>query len=344
MDQDNQKKGDLRDFAKKVWVAAGIIALATIVIFIIKGAFNVLLMILAGSLIAVYFHGLGDVIERNTQMKRWVCMLISVAGTFAILGVLLWFMGSKIQAQMVELNKELPAIVMEAEERLSHTDIGRKVLVYLSGDNTQKLVNSFQQLFRTSFGVIGDAYIILFIGMFFTMNPGIYLNGIIKLVPPGGKEDAQRVITRLSTVLKGWLKGMLAAMLIVGILSFIGLTVAGVRLSLALALIAGIMNFIPNFGPLIAMLPAAMMGLLDGTNIALIVVALYLLIQLIESNFITPMLLNRMINIPPAMIIISQVVMGAVSGGLGIILATPVLAVTIVLVDELYVRKQGTAA
>lgn len=108
----------------------------------------------------------------------------------------------------------------------------------------------------------------------------------------------------------------------------------------ALAIIAGILNFIPNFGPIIAMIPAVLIGLTQGINTALIVAGLYILIQMVESNLITPMVQKRLVNIPPALIIIGQLIIGSVTGYLGIILATPVVLIIMVIVNELYVKKQ----
>ena len=95
-------------YTEKVWYTVGIVAVVAIVILIARVAFGVLLLALAGCLISVYFHGLGDVIQRKTRWRRGICMLISIAGSFIILGFLLWFMGSKIQAQVSELSDTLP--------------------------------------------------------------------------------------------------------------------------------------------------------------------------------------------------------------------------------------------
>src|SRR5476651_2470207 len=90
-------------YVTKVWQTVAIIALFVVVILIIHVAFNVLLMALAGALIAVYFHGLGDIIQRRTRLQRKWAMLISIVTSFLILGVLLWFMGTKIEVQIAQL-------------------------------------------------------------------------------------------------------------------------------------------------------------------------------------------------------------------------------------------------
>ncbi|RVU01510.1 AI-2E family transporter [Mucilaginibacter limnophilus] len=334
------KTDDELSFAHKVWIVVGILALSVCLILILRVAFNVLLMVFAGTLIAVFFNGLGDLIQRLTKWRRRWCMLVAVPGTFLLMGLLFWFMGNTIQAQVQALKGDFPKMIAAAQTKLSQTEWGSKALENIQGYDTSKLMSTAQSFFSTSFGVIGDLYIILFLGIFFTVSPSLYKNGIIKLVPPGGKEMAKGVINRLSLVLKGWLKGMLLAMCLIATLSFIGLSILGIPMALTLALLAGLLNFIPNFGPLMAMIPAVLLGLVDSTNTAIIVAVMYILIQILESNIITPMVQKRMIDLPPALTIISQVLMGTLSGVLGILLATPILATVIVLVDELYVKRQ----
>lgn len=331
-------------FSHKVWIVTGILTLSVIVIFVLKAAFSVLLIVLAACLIAVFFHGLGDMIERFTKLNHRVSVFIGVLITIAFLSGIFWFMGSTIQAQIAELNSDLPEMIDKAKASLSHSTVGKKILESIEGFDDSKIMSTAKGVFNTSFGVLGDLYIIIFLGIFFTVDPSIYKEGIIKLTPVSGKKDARIVMDRISAVLKGWLKGMLLAMFLIGILTVIALTIYKVPLALTLAILAGIMNFIPNFGPLIAMIPAVLIGFTISVNMAIIIAITYLVIQTIESNVITPMIQKKMINLPPALTILSQVLMGTVSGFLGILLATPLLAIIIVLVDELYVKKQKIIA
>lgn len=338
--QDPNTNKDLSIFTRKVWITMGIIALLVILIFILKAAFNVLLMVFAGSLMAIYFHGLANLLARKTKLQHRWSLLIGILTTLLSVSLLFWFLGAKISMQVGELAQDIPEILKDVRGRMQNTEVGRKLLYYFSDGNSEKMMSSFQEIFRTSFGVVGDIYIILFIGIFFTANPTLYREGIIKLIPPRGKDHARAVIKRLDFTLKGWLKGMLIAMLFIAVLTFVGLSIIGVPMSLALAFLAGLLNFIPNFGPLIAMIPAVLIGFTESANTALVIALLYIGIQGVESNIVTPMIQNMMIKIPPALIIISQVLFGTLTGGLGVLLATPLLVVIIVLVDELYVKRQ----
>ncbi len=326
-------------YIQKVWQTVAIVALLVVVILIARVAFNVLLMILAGSLIAAYFHGLGDLIERKTKLNRRISMIFSVAGSFIILGILLWFMGTKIQNQVSLLSDSLPGTIQTVKIKLDETSIGKKVLVYLSSDNSDKIFTTAQKFFSTSFGVLGNLYVILLLAIFFTSNPSIYKDGILMLVPKNNKPMAKNAMDRISMVLKGWLKGTMLSMLLITILIAAGLSIMGIPGVLVLSLLTGMLKLIPNFGSTAAMVPGVLLALTVSTDTAIIVALIYIVSQTVVSNIVTPLIQKRMINLPPALTIISQVIMGTLSGVLGIILAVPLLAIIIILVDELYVKK-----
>ncbi|MCO5935373.1 AI-2E family transporter [Mucilaginibacter sp. RB4R14] len=331
-------------YIEKVWHTVAIVALLVVSILIARVAFNVLLMILAGSLISVYFHGLGDLIERKTKWSRKVSMTISVAGTFLILGGLLWIMGTTIQGQIATLSESLPETINNLKAKLGQGPIGAKILQYFGSDNTDKVFATAQSFFNTSFGILGNIYIIIFLGIFFSTHPSLYKNGIIKLFPEQNKPMAKKVIDRTSQALKGWLKGMMLSMVLIFILISTGLSIIGIPVALVLALLTGLLKLIPNFGSLAAMIPGVLLALTKDLNTAIIVALLYIVSQTIVSNIVTPLIQKKMINIPPALTIISQVLMGVLSGVLGIILAVPLLSIIIILVDEIYIKKINNEA
>ncbi|ASU35561.1 AI-2E family transporter [Mucilaginibacter xinganensis] len=326
-------------YTEKVWYTVGIVAIVAVLILIARVAFGVLLMALAGCLISIYFHGLGDVIERKTKWKRLPCMIISIAGSFIILGFLLWFMGSKIQIQISQLSDTLPLSIGKLKLSLDETPLGRKVLEATSGGSSEKLFATASQFFSTSFGVLGNMYIILFLGIFFTASPSLYKDGLVLLVPPDHKELARRIINRTSLTIKGWLKGTMFSMILLIVLMPIGLSIMGVPLALVLGLLAGILVIVPNFGSLIAMIPGVLLAFTISTNTAIIVALIYIGVQTLVQNIIAPIIQKKMINMPPALTIVGQLIMGVLGGAMGIIMAVPALAIMMILVDEIYVKK-----
>jgi predicted PurR-regulated permease PerM len=195
-------------------------------------------------------------------------------------------------------------------------------------------------LFRTTFGVLGDLYVVIFLGIFFISSPKIYIDGFLKLIPKPGKRKASNVLDSLGYTLTKWLKGKILSMTVVFGLTAIGLLIMDVPLWLVLSLLAGLLSFVPNFGPLIAIIPAVLIGFMESGTTALLILGLYMLVQVLESNLITPKIQKKLINMPPALIITAQLFMGLLSGGWGLVLATPMVAILIVLLDKLYIDNQ----
>lgn len=327
------------NYTEKVWHTVAIVAFVAVLILIARVAFSVVLLSLAGCLIAVYFHGLGDLIQRRTKWSRRICMVVSITGSFIILGVLLWFMGSKVQAQIATLSDSLPNTYHNAKAQLAETPIGRKVLEGLSSGDSDKFFTTAQQFFSTSFGVLGNLYIILFLGIFFTASPSLYKDGLILLVPKSKKPVAKTIINRTSLSLKGWLKGTMISMVLITILLPIGLSIMGVPVALVLGLLTAILVIVPNFGSFAAMIPGVLLALTISPGTAVIVALIYIVVQTLVSNIIAPIVQKKIINLPPALTIIAQLVMAALAGVMGIIMAIPLLAIVMILVDELYVKE-----
>lgn len=326
------------NFTKKVWITVGIAALVTTLFLIITISLNVLLIVFAGILLAVYFRGLANLICRKTKWKESVCIGLSFGLTFIIIGGIGYLFGAKIQQQVSELMETLPEMISKTKQTLESNKVGSEVLDALSSKGNMEKVQKFGgSFFQSTFGIFGDVYATLFIGIFMALSPNTYIDGVIKLVPARGQAKAAQVFEKLGEQLRKWLKGQMIAMFVVFVMTAVGLVIIGVPLWLVLALFAGLISFIPNFGPLIALIPATLVGLLESPQTALLIVGLYVVIQFIESNFITTTIQKKMINMPPALILISQLIMGSISGGWGLVLATPLTVVVMVLLQELYI-------
>jgi len=327
-------------YQKKVWIKAGIYALIVLLILLLKATFSVFLLILAGALIAIFFLGLSGLLCRKTKWKQGICLAIAVFGTLLLASGLFWLMGAKIQTQVEQLHNTLPATIENAKSQLSKNSIGKMIVEKVNSPQTIKKAQALAStFFKTTFGVFGDIYVVLFLGIFFTVSPDVYKKGMVQLIPKKGQPKGEDIINKLGANLKKWLKGKFFAMLVVFILTSIGLLILGIPLWLVLGLIAGLLNFIPNFGPLIAMIPAVLVALMQGPTTAALVAGLYIVIQIVESNFITPMVQQKLISIPPALIIAAQLLISPLTGGWGLVLATPLMLIIMILVQELYIKE-----
>jgi predicted PurR-regulated permease PerM len=341
--QDNLQKQSQADppFQKKVWITVGIVAFVVVLLLILKATFNVFLLVLAGSLISIFFRGISDFIQKKTNWKEGLCVSISIIGTILIVSGLFWLIGFKIQSQIAELIETLPKTIENAKSTLNESSIGSMLVDEASSKKSLEKAKVFAgKFFQSTFGGVGDIYVVLFIGIFFTISPKTYVQGLVQLIPKSGREKGNQVLDRLSEQLLKWLGGKLISMFVVFVLTSVGLAIIGVPLWLVLGILAGLLSFIPNFGPILGYIPAVLIALMQSPQTALFVTGLYILIQFVESNFITTYIQKQLINMPPALILIAQLIMGVLTGAWGLVLATPLTVIVIVLVQELYLSER----
>ena len=339
--QANDKQSNF-SFTKKVWIAIGIILLAVVLFLLFKALFSLILLMLAGILMAVYFYGCAGLLERYLHLSSKLSIILSVLLNIILLVGFFWFLGARLQQQVSELSDTLPKTIQQAKEHLRQSDLGNKALNYLnSSGNSKKTIAVVKHFFSSGFGILSDAYIVVLMGLFFTASPKIYKKGIVHLLPPKAKDTGDELINDISGILRKWLKGQIFGFFFIAVLSGIGLLFLGMPLIFTLALIAGLLNLIPNFGPIIALIPAILLALTIGPTTAILVFCLYTFIQIVQSAVTQPLIQQKMISIPPALIIIGQVAMGSLGGFWGVLLATPVVAIIMRLINKLYVEKQS---
>lgn len=326
-------------FTQKVWYAGLVLALIVSLLFLFKETIRIFILILAGALMAGYFRGLSRLIMDKTGWSRSLSLASSFIGTLLLTAGIFYLMGSIIVSQGAELQKAFPELLDKAAEFLEETDVGRELNAQFNNIKESEELGVFLSgFFKTSFGGIGDIYVILLVGIYFMVNPKIYKNGVLYLVPPQKREQAGHIMEIIATDLTKWLFGKFFSMALVFILMAIALAIMGIPMWLVLAFIAGLLVFIPNFGPLIAAVPALLVAFSQGSGTFLAVGIVYLVIQVAEGAFITPKVLHRLISIPPALIILCQIFAGTLIGVWGVIFATPLLLILMILVKELYVR------
>lgn len=336
------KKDTEKRFDKKVWATAGVISLVVVVLLLFKALFNIMLLVLAGVLMAIYFLGCANLLNKYLHLPSKLAVVFSVLLNLVLVVGFLWFVGARLQQQISQLSDTLPSTIDNAKHWMKQYPGGDKVLNYLnsSGDSS-KTISIVKRFFSSSFGILSDGYIILLMGLFFTASPLIYKHGVIKILPSSAKNKGEEVLQGIHKLLKNWIKGQLFGFMFIGGLTGIGLWIIGMPLILTLALVAGLMNFIPNFGPLIALVPAVLLALMQGTTTALIVVGIYTGIQIIQTAVTQPLIQQKMVSVPPALLIFGQVAMGLLGGFWGVLLATPVLVILMTLIDKLYIQKQN---
>jgi predicted PurR-regulated permease PerM len=200
----------------------------------------------------------------------------------------------------------------------------------------------FSSLTGPAFSVVGGAFRTL-INLLFLATLTFYLlkdgakfaQAVVKATPDGYQNDVRRLIWELSQVWNAYLRGQILLGLFIGVLTLVVTLILGVPNAPVLALLAGILEFVPNLGPLIALIPAALLALfsqsttlpfLEGPTFAIVVVVAYIVIQNVESILIVPRVMGGSLNLHPVVIIVGVIAGASLAGTLGVILAAPVIA------------------
>jgi predicted PurR-regulated permease PerM len=196
----------------------------------------------------------------------------------------------------------------------------------------------FFTVFSSTLAALGSLLLVTFVAIYIALEPRTYRRGILHLVPHAGRAKAIEVMDATGVTLRRWLVAQLIGMVIIGALTTAALLLLDVRAAVALGIIAGILEFVPFFGPILSSVPAIAMGFLDGPEKALWVALTYLGLQQLEGNVVTPLLMKEGLDLPPVLTIIGQSVMALAFGFVGLVIAMPLLGAVMVPIKLLYVQ------
>jgi predicted PurR-regulated permease PerM len=195
------------------------------------------------------------------------------------------------------------------------------------------------QILGSVIGAVTGVALILIVGLYLAADPSRYYDGALQLFTPETRPAFEKIAADANMILRRWLFGQILMMLIIGVSSYVVLSLLGVPLALFLSFVAGLTAFVPYIGPLIGGGLMILVAATQSLSLGLIVVGFYIVLQTAESYLLTPMIQARAIFVPPVLVILAQVIFGVLFGILGVALATPLAAITGVIVSHLYFHE-----
>ena len=347
-----------REFAKRY-------LFILVILLLMVGAWQArgtLLLGFAATLIAVGISIPATSLTRLGMRRGWAIATATVGvglGTF----LLFLFVVPRLLTDLVDLLSTIPAALRMVptlyeqlrasnpmlETALAPLPTADSALINLTPERAQELLNRFFNaslaIAPTLLGGVGtlltllvNVAVVLFIAIFFLVDPQSYVRASLYLLPHGYHNSALRIWKELYHTLRAWLSALsLSIIITAGLVWFILGLLLGMPNPLVVAVFAGLATFIPNVGLFLPIIPITIFTLTDEPARLLIYIPVYLLIQLVESNILTPSIVKAELNIPAGGLMIFQLLMTLAFGALGLLLAVPALAVIIVLVRELYV-------
>jgi len=326
------------DDARFVRRALIVIALAAAALLLWQLRFVVVLLF-GAVLIATVFRAIADPLHNRLKVPEQFAVSLAVLVVAAVIAAVVWAIGAQVAAQSQALADTLPRAAQLLDERLAGFGFGHPLEQWLraaqAGDG---IIGSDIKTFVSSVSLsVASVLITFFGGIFLAAQPRLYGIGTIKLIPPGRRRLVAEAMEESDRALRLWLKGQLWAMILIFLMTWAGLWALGVPSALVLALISGVLEFIPFAGAIASSVPAIMIGLVHSPQLALWVVALYVIVHHVEAYLIQPVIQQYAVEIPAVITLFSLLAFGLLFGILGVLLAAPMAVVSYVLVKRLYV-------
>jgi predicted PurR-regulated permease PerM len=307
---------------------------------------NVLLLVFLAVLAAVYLSAITDQLERRFKMPRWAGLTCAVLATIALLvgaGALIL---PPVVDQTQALISALPQSLIDVQRLLArltskypvlrNTDLanpGSGVVAQIIDGATNYLRGALLPYLRAGGTVFIEGVSVVVMGLYIARNPSQYSEGIVSLVPPRHRPLATRIVNDAAATLRAWVTGQILAMFVLGVLTALGLLILGAPYWLAFGVLAGVAAAVPFFGTLVSTVLPALFVVGSGNWIKVIAVLLLgVVVHVIEANLVGPLIMEKQVSLPPVLTIASVLIMGTLFGVIGLVVAVPTLALTMVVV------------
>jgi predicted PurR-regulated permease PerM len=328
-------------------------AFAVLLLLFLYSIAEILLLFFVAVLFAVYLGAMTDAIQRRLAVPRAAGLFASLLLTLLGLAGVMYLVVPPVLLQGQELVQALPALLARWEAELLALSDTSPVVAQLLGSleegetYTGRIIaqvggwfgNVMPYLFSgLTFAI--HFFSVLVMGIFLALRPTLYREGFILLAPPIHRELVRDILNDIGRTLRAWLVGQLLGMVVLGTLTWIGLELLGVPYALAFGVFTAAVAIVPFFGTLFSLLLPALFVLgTAGPMQAFWVVLLGVGVQAFEANVVSPMIMERQVQLPPVLTMLSVLVMAHLLHLVGLLVAVPVLAVVMVVARRVYVHR-----
>ncbi len=262
--------------ARRALVTAGVALLVVALFVLALWVAEVLLLAFAGILLALLLRGIADWLAARAPVSPGLALAAVVVSLVALVGVGGRLLADELASQFDQLVAQVPQAWAAVREQIAQYAWGRSLLARLpaaeslaSSGTLARATGLLSTTLGTTIGLVANLVIVVFVALYVAADPGVYTRGVVRLVPRAGRDRAREVLGVLGHTLRRWLVGKLLAMVVIGVFTGGGLWLIGVPLALMLGVLAGLLNFVPYLGPVLAFLPAALLALTTSPVTAL---------------------------------------------------------------------------
>ncbi|MDB5476777.1 MAG: hypothetical protein JWP49_2288 [Phenylobacterium sp.] len=339
------EQDDLARYLQKLLIT---VAVAVVALLVLRWR-EVFLLGFGAALIAVLLRALANPIRRRTPLNAAWSLAAAVIGLLALIGLAAWFVGAQVAAQFDQLSQVLPKAWAATQVELASFPAGQWVLEKLQearadhsvASNLGLVAGRLGRLTRVGVGVVGDLALVIVAGVYFAAQPQLYRDGLLRLVPAAARSRIAEAVEEAGLSLRKWLVGTGLAMLAMGALIAVGAALLGLPAPLALGLLAGLAEFVPIVGAIVSAIPGLLLASTQGTQTMIWTLVFYVAAHQFEGHVLIPLIQRRVVSVPPALTLFSVLAFGLLFGPLGVILATPLAVVVLVMIKRLYLREEA---
>ena len=321
--------------------AARVLFVAAVAVLVLLAwqLMDLFLLVFGAVIVATALRAFAAKLEHYLHVPARWSVLVGVSVIVIALFWFGWLMGEPLAEQLVRLRERIPAAIDALMKWLNSQRAGVVLLQFWDdAKETTKVPWARLAGFATgTVGALGSAVLIVIMGIFLAIDPRLYRNGFLSLLPRRHREPAAEALRAASEGLSRWLLGQSISMLFVGTATACGLWLLDIPLAFAVGLLCGLLGFVPFFGALAGGLLAVLLALVEGPSAALYVLILFIGIQQVEGHILIPLVQKWAVELPPALGLVATIAFGILFGLPGVLLATPLMVVVMILVRKLYV-------
>ena len=347
----------------------GIVLFAAMLLFAWSFA-TTLFLIFAGMLLGVALNALSGLLGRLFNLPHALRLAIVCLALAGVLSGIVFLGGTTIAQQATVLSNTIKSQLVTVKAFLekngidtSYLDFGNQNAAPADSSNSAApsaaptrnlpgagalassggaIVSQTFKLLLGTLSAVGNFFIVLFLGLTFAAQPGVYRGGLLFMVPARHRARATVIVDRIGETLERWLIAQIVTMAAVFFVTWIGLAVIGIQSSFILGIQAGLLAFIPTVGAILAGLIVVLASLASGWVAALSAFILFLGVHAMESYVLTPIIQRQALDIPPATLFAFQILLGVVFGIWGLALALPLMAIAKVMIDHFKAEGAST--
>lgn len=327
----------------------GWVLLAVVVVALTIKTIDVLLVVFLAVILAIYLDAVSGFLQRRLDVPPPLSLAVALMLTLGALVGVIFLIAPAVTSQVQDFIANLPKFLSELDQSINRLFLRIPVLRrgVTEGAAPGLLATSLNELFGVLRGALVpylkggielliEGVSVFVMAVYLARHPGVYLDGLVALVPPSQRRLARAILFDLRVTLRAWVVGQIIAMVVLAALTTLGLWLLGMPYFLAFGVFAGVAAIVPFFGTLISTLVPALFALgVFGLPKALAVTALGVGVHLIEANFVAPVVMERQINLPPVITIAGVLLIGKLFGLAGLIVAVPILAFVMVLIRHI---------